>query len=83
MPVKLESENELITPSQMQDGQIGVIVKNDVQPESIGRIVQHNQDRLVAIGLTYLNSFYLSKEKSSYSTMRVRILPPGTLLRVE
>lgn len=69
-----------ITPSEMKDGEIGIIrewATNSKYYE--GRIVQKHGSKLIALGLASDKSFYSCTDTS---TCRVEVLPKGTILEI-
>lgn len=80
MKIYNEQAKKLVTPAEMQDGQIGVI-RGWVQNLYIGRIVQKYDTHLVAIGEINDLSFPHGSEITD-KDCQIEILPPGTLLQI-
>jgi hypothetical protein len=75
-----ENEKILITPSEMKDGEIGIIEVH-VSCESVGRIIQRYQDLFIVLGETNGCSF-TSASNYNRRDFLIRILPKGTLLEI-
>lgn len=84
MPVKLNYGSSVISPSEMKDGDLGVIT-NWGDTRHVGTVVQRYNNYLVAIGKHFNQSWTDVKAltKEVYPNCLVRLLTPGETITIE
>lgn len=79
--INRKSKDRIVHIRDMEDGQIGEIVKWGSIDHYIGRIVQRYRDILVTIGENSDHSFDVAINRGGENLM-VRLLEPGEELRI-
>jgi len=84
MSVRLVETDYLpgIPVGQMKDGQIGVVVQWEREPDLLGRVVQRHGSRLISIGEPAGQTWSNLLQVSDTSGYRVRLLNPGEKIEV-
>jgi len=78
-----KTEKKLITPNQLEDGQLAEIIKWGNTNSYTGYIVQRYEDRLITIGI-YSGHSWADVDSSIFNdgTCLLRVLEKGELIEV-
>lgn len=71
----------IVTPAEMKDGEIGVIINWEDRPDYIGIVVQRHENILVTLGEEYGHS-WTEADKITRPLCQIEILPKGTTLEI-
>lgn len=72
-----------VLPHEMIDGEIGIIIECQNNTQHVGKIVQRYKDDLICVGEGW-GSGWTGNCKSEFgSSMKIEILPAGTLLEIK
>lgn len=71
----------IVTPSEMKDGEIGVIINWEDRTDYSGRVVQKYGKALITLGEGYFLS-WTEADKITNPLCQIEILPKGTTLEI-